>query len=239
IIDSIIDSKNIIKENKTIVNQQLIIDEPIFTKVEKEPTFSGGQKKLIQFLKENVNGALPAKKGAPNGNYNVVVQFIVNKDGELSQFKSVTSLGYGMEEEVIRVLKLSPNWIPANQNGRNVNAYTRSVVTFIVPKEINNTSAIDQPLKYPHIRLSALQSMNNLDIAEIKIDGYAIKSFSIYANDKKAGLVVHVNEGPVFDEKTKAIITAAQAGDIITIEKIIGVKNGEVKKFPSRLFMIE
>ena len=45
---------------------------------------------------------------------------MVEKDGSLSEFKVVKDLGYGSADEAIRVLKLSPKWIPASENGKPV-----------------------------------------------------------------------------------------------------------------------
>ncbi|MNY74901.1 Gram-negative bacterial tonB protein [compost metagenome] len=48
------------------------------------------------------------------------MQFMVEKDGSLSEFKIEKDLGYGAGDEAIRVLKLSPKWIPATENGKAV-----------------------------------------------------------------------------------------------------------------------
>jgi protein TonB len=65
----------------------------------------------------------------------VVVRFIVNKDGEISDISAETNLGHGMEQEVIRLIKTSPKWIPASQYGRKVNAYRRQPVTFQIDEK--------------------------------------------------------------------------------------------------------
>ncbi|RZM17984.1 MAG: hypothetical protein EOO88_41905, partial [Pedobacter sp.] len=46
-----------------------------------------------------------------------------------------TSFGHGMEAEAIKAIKKGPKWTPAIQNGRNVNAYRRQPITYIVPDE--------------------------------------------------------------------------------------------------------
>jgi len=56
----------------------------------------------------------------------------VSKNGAISNVQAETSHGYGMEEEAIRVIKNGPNWVPALQNGQNVNAYCSQPVTFQV-----------------------------------------------------------------------------------------------------------
>lgn len=104
----------------------------IYTIVETVAEFPGGELAWREFLSRHLQPNVPAKKGAPAGKYKVVIQFKVSKDGTLFDIQPLTSFGYGMEEEVIRVIKKSPDWVPAYQNGRLVNAYRRQPVTFEV-----------------------------------------------------------------------------------------------------------
>jgi periplasmic protein TonB len=107
----------------------------IFEKVEVEAAFPGGLQAWRRFLETNLNPQVPADKGAPVGTYTVVVRFIVDKDGSLSDFEATTKHGYGMEAEILRVLKLSPKWTPASDKGRNVKAYRSQPVTFMISEE--------------------------------------------------------------------------------------------------------
>lgn len=70
--------------------------------------------------------------GAKKGTYNVVIRFAVTKDGTLKDFTPLTKFKYGMEEEVIRILKLSPKWIPAKKNGVNVNSVIDQKQVFVI-----------------------------------------------------------------------------------------------------------
>jgi len=104
----------------------------VFDKVEIEASFAGGEQGWRSFLEQNLNPNTPVERGAPAGSYTVWVQFIVDKDGKLSDFKALTKNGYGMETEVIRILRKSPLWSPAEQEGRKVKAYRKQPVTFMV-----------------------------------------------------------------------------------------------------------
>ncbi len=106
------------------------VNDKIFIKVEVEPAFPGWN----NYLRDNLNTQVGADNGAPEGTYTVVVRFIVSKNGHISEVSAETRQGYGMEEEVIRIIKKSRKWIPATQNGRVVNAYRRQPVTFTVTK---------------------------------------------------------------------------------------------------------
>ena len=107
----------------------------VFESVEEEAYFPGKEEAWRNFLMENLNPSVPVDKGAPAGIYTVYIQFIVGKDGKIYDIKPLTKHGYGMEAEVVRILRKSPSWIPAVQHGRNVNAYRKQPVTFQVIEE--------------------------------------------------------------------------------------------------------
>jgi len=103
-----------------------------FTKVEVEASFPGGEGQWRKFLERNLNASAPVDNGAPPGSYTVQVQFIVDKEGNVSEVRALTNHGYGMEEEAVRVIKRGPKWTPAIQNGRQVKAYRKQPITFVV-----------------------------------------------------------------------------------------------------------
>lgn len=104
----------------------------VFTKVEVEPQFPGGANAWRKFLEKNLSSETAFKNKAPQGNYTVRLQFIVEKDGSLSDFRAVSKNGYGLEEEALSVITRGPKWIPAKQNGHVVRAYKTQAVTFVV-----------------------------------------------------------------------------------------------------------
>ena len=106
-----------------------------FDKVEREAYYPGGDNAWRNFLQQTLHADVPAKKNAPAGTYTVVIQFVVEKDGSLSEYKALTNHGFGMEAEVLRVIKKSSKWVPAEQNGRIVRAYRKQPVTFQVAEE--------------------------------------------------------------------------------------------------------
>jgi periplasmic protein TonB len=110
-------------------------EDKVFTKVENEAEFPGGDGAWRRYLEKNLNPNTPVDNGAPEGTYTVTVQFIVSKDGSISDVRALSSHGYGMEEEAVKIIKKGPNWKPALQNGRNVNAYRKQPITFVVQEE--------------------------------------------------------------------------------------------------------
>ncbi len=83
--------------------------------IEVKPNFPGGLEKFYQFF--NNNFQIPDEEGLKGKIY---ATFVVEKDGTLSEIKILRDIGYGTGKECIRVLKLSPKWIPGKQNGKIV-----------------------------------------------------------------------------------------------------------------------
>lgn len=101
----------------------------------REAEFPGGNSEWQTFLSENVKSKVPIKKGAPVGQYQVVIRFIVDVNGKLADIKPETNLGFGMEEEAMRVIKKSATWIPAIWLNKPVKAYRRQPLTFVIKEE--------------------------------------------------------------------------------------------------------
>ena len=107
-------------------------DNKIFTQVENEPKFPGGDSAWRHYLEKNLNPGIPVDNGAPEGTYKVIVKFIVNKDGSISDVQAETKHGYGMDSAAVALIKKGPSWVPALQNGRNVTAYKKQPITFVL-----------------------------------------------------------------------------------------------------------
>jgi periplasmic protein TonB len=85
--------------------------------LEVQPEFPGGIDKFRSFIGKNFNS--PEDEGFKGGK--VFVQFVVEKDGSLTDIKVVRDAGFGTKEEALRVVKMSKaKWTPAEQNGKKV-----------------------------------------------------------------------------------------------------------------------
>ena len=82
------------------------------------PSFPGGTSAMYGFLNKKLNYPTLAYDNQIEGN--VYVQFIVHPDGSLSQHRILKGIGYGCDEEVIRVVKQMPKWVPGKHNGKIV-----------------------------------------------------------------------------------------------------------------------
>jgi len=103
----------------------------IYTVVEHEAKFPGNFEAWRKYLQKNLKINKPLKNGVPDGNYQVIITFMVTKEGKISDFNPETKFGYGMEDEVIRMLKNGPDWEPATRYGRKVNSIKTQRVTFM------------------------------------------------------------------------------------------------------------
>ena len=96
-------------------DSKIVEDNTIYNAVEVKPDFPGGINKFYEFVSKNYK--TPEEDGLKG---KVIVTFVVEKDGTLTDIKVVRDLGFGTGKEAIRVLKKSPKWKPGIQNGRAV-----------------------------------------------------------------------------------------------------------------------
>jgi len=100
----------------------------IFTYVEQMPDFPGGQTELMKFLQKNLRYPPAARENGIEGR--VVLQFVVDESGNISDIQVLRDIGGGCAEEATRVVKMMPPWKPGKQNGNPVKVYFKLPVTF-------------------------------------------------------------------------------------------------------------
>ena len=97
--------------------EEEVVDE-IFDIVEDQPEFPGGIAAFYKYVGKNMNYPKQARRMGIEGK--VYVQFIVDKDGSVTNVRAVKGIGAGCDEEAERVLKSSPKFKPGKQRGRPV-----------------------------------------------------------------------------------------------------------------------
>lgn len=102
--------------------------EPILSTVEIQPEFPGGQAAMYKFLAKNITYPAEAQKANISGR--VFKKFIVRKDGSIDNVLVLKGIGYGCEEEAVRVIKLMPNWTPGYQGGKPANVYYNMPIVY-------------------------------------------------------------------------------------------------------------
>ena len=96
--------------------------------VDKVPQFPGGINALTVFLIKNTHYNSIAREAGVTGK--VHASFIVNSKGEVEAIKIIRSLGYGLDEEVLRVLSIMPKWEPGLYQGKAVSTILNIPVSF-------------------------------------------------------------------------------------------------------------
>lgn len=130
-------SKSIVKSNKTTFNKLSNDYEVLNCRViETAAEYKTCDSVWNEFLMKKVDQHVPKINGAPIGLYPVEVIFIINRDGKISEILPVTNFGYGMEDELKRVLKIADDWDPATRNGRRLSDRKRQVFYFSVVEHL-------------------------------------------------------------------------------------------------------
>lgn len=101
-------------------------DEPeIFVVVEIMPEFPGGNDSMAKFIRANLNYPDSAIKYGIQGK--VMVEFVIDEEGQIINPRIVKGMGWGCDEEVLRVVRMMPRWNPGKQKEKPVK------VRFVLP----------------------------------------------------------------------------------------------------------
>jgi len=96
-----------------------------FEIVDQMPQFPGGEREMMRFIRNNLRYPMSAQANAVQGT--VVLNFVVNREGKIVNIKVIKSVGFGCDEESVRVLEMMPLWSPGKQKGQTV------LVSFTMP----------------------------------------------------------------------------------------------------------
>jgi len=129
--DGTVDDKPVDKTGILDVKPDKESDDPLII-VEVPAKFIGNWE---SFLRRNLRPEVATDNNAPEGIYRVIIQFVVDKEGNVSDIKPLTNVGYGMEEEAMRVIRKATKWEPAIQNGYKAKAYHKQPITFQIGGE--------------------------------------------------------------------------------------------------------
>ena len=96
--------------------------------ITQSPEYPGGEEELMAYLSNNIKYPNRAVETETQGR--VVLGFIVDKNGEIDEIKVLRGIGYGCDEEAIRVVNKMPKWKPGKNNGKAVKVYFNLPITF-------------------------------------------------------------------------------------------------------------
>jgi len=116
-------------------NNKVTEEDPnkIFTSVEQVPAFPGGLDAFGRYLLKNIRYPAIARENNTQGR--VIVSFVCERDGSLTDVKVARGIGDGCDEEAVRVIKASPRWKPGIQNGRPVRVAYSVPISFTLSSE--------------------------------------------------------------------------------------------------------
>ncbi len=107
-------------------------EDQIFTKVEVEAQFPGGPAAWTRYVTKAIQADIDELQEDQSNSGTCIVKFVVDKTGKVSQVEATTMKGTKLAEIAVNAIRKGPNWTPAIQNGRNVNAYRLQPVTFTI-----------------------------------------------------------------------------------------------------------
>lgn len=123
-----IDAKSVIDNSKNDT-----IPDKVFTKVENEASFPGGQQAWVKYIVTKIQASVDSFTNKDYGT--CVVKFIVNTDGTISNVEATTMKDTHLAKTAMNAIKTGPKWIPATQNGQTVAAYRLQPVTLTNPEK--------------------------------------------------------------------------------------------------------
>lgn len=102
----------------------------------EKPKFPGGEEELRKFLALNLRYPNDALQHGVEGE--VIVSFKIDEEGNISDVRSLKKIGYGCDEEAIKVVKKMPQWIPAKKDGKKIAVTYNLPIEFELPKQSSN-----------------------------------------------------------------------------------------------------
>lgn len=222
-VDCEIGSQQVTEKNAKNLNFSIVYEAPAskksadgdaFDVVEQMPEFPGGMEALLHFLQENIKYPKEASDAKQQGR--VIVQFVVEKDGSVSDAHVVKSVSPSLDAEAVRVLSIMPNWKAGRHKGSPVRVKYTVPVSFRLTGG-NDALATSQPASENDI--SALRLNAIPDDFIVVVDGKIVPAADIekYVSSDKVKSITVIKDMA----KIKAIYGNVPAGkkaliDIVT-----------------------
>lgn len=161
------------------------VEGPIYDLADEVPQFPGGKEKLGKYLGENLKYPAAAQKANVEGM--VFVNFVLTKEGEITDVKILKGIGFGADEEAIRVVSQMPRWTPAKKDGKAVNMRFNLPIRFLLEDE-NQGEAMNDFLnsvsKHKNFILDGKPIDKSTALYTIKKANETNKHISFTVNDK-------------------------------------------------------
>ncbi|WP_373493814.1 TonB family protein [Aquiflexum sp.] len=205
-----------------------ITENTVFDVVEKAPEFEGGIEAWNEWIKSNIQYPKTAKQMGVEGT--VYVVFVINKDGTIDQPEILRGIGAGCDEEVLRLISKSPDWIPGQHRGQKVNVRMRLPVRFKLPSDQfvseslsdgNPAKASEAFNKHMSINLKyPLEAQNNKEF------GTVFTRVHLDENGKIKSYSITKGVSPILDDEVFRVLENAPNW------KVNGKENSYIVNFP-------
>lgn len=118
----------VLKAKEIVAQEAPKEEEKVFDVVEQMPSFPGGDAALFEYLSKNIRYPAIAEENGVQGR--VIITFVVERDGHITDVKVIKSVDPSLDKEARRVVSSMPKWIPGKQNGSAVRVKYTVPVTF-------------------------------------------------------------------------------------------------------------
>ena len=145
--------------------QAVTSDDQTFSVVEQMPEYPGGMRAGLEFMARNLRYPTKAREAGKQGR--VIVQFVVRKDGALSDFKVLRPVDPWLDAEAIRVISTMPKWKPGMQDGKPVSVKFTLPVTFMLEGTNSKPKAGDNDVVV--VGYGVQKSEESVDVPTIKL----------------------------------------------------------------------
>ena len=113
-----------------VVVEEEVEEDVIFTVVEDQPSYPGGEEARIRYLQANLDYPQMAREAGIQGT--VFVTFVVERDGSVTDVRVLRGIGGGCDEEAVRVVSNMPRWTPGRQRGQPVRVQFNMPIRFVL-----------------------------------------------------------------------------------------------------------
>ena len=124
----------------------------VYDMVEQAPAFPGGPQAMMQFIKDNLQYPQIAKENGIQGR--VILQFVVDETGKVTDPKVIRSIDPSLDTEAIRLVLSMPRWIPGMQDGKAVAVKYTFPVMFSLGGEAKSSASKDMPFSIAYSKSS-------------------------------------------------------------------------------------
>ena len=152
-----------VPEKQQSEKKSVVSSNEVYSVVQHMPEFPGGMKAMKTYIQNNLKVPETYKEHA-----RVIVQFVVNETGKVTDAKIIRGINPELDAEAIRLVTHMPNWNPGTQNGENVKCKYTLPITFN-EKNKNDTSQateswnLSQPLVYIDGKEVSREEMKSMD----------------------------------------------------------------------------